>query len=325
MRLEHQVTDQEHGQRAVDVLMNRTGMSRQLSKRIRLYGSLTRNGLAHRMIDPVFRGDRLVALLPDQVSAELHETAGIPIVYQDGWLLVVDKPAGLVTHPTSVYQQDSLLTRLSSGHLHPISRLDRDTSGLVLIGRNSHAHYLMSKTAMDKEYLTVVQGCPEPRTGLIHAPIARTPGSIIERRADPEGDDALTEYRVLRYFENADCSLLAVRLLTGRTHQIRVHMQYIGHPLVGETLYTGTARHPFDQQMGRQALHAFRLSFIHPVDGSVVSVRSRPPADFVQLLLLCRNSRADRIISPANDNACPAPVPPDRSRAISCCRPSSSN
>lgn len=293
MRLEHHVTEEEQGRRAVDVLLARTRMSRQLSKRIRLYGSLTCNGIPHRMIDPVSSGDHLVAFLPDQISAILDVSAGIPIVFQDDWLLIVDKPAGLVTHPTSFHRQDSLLTRLSSGHLHPISRLDRDTSGLVLIGRNSHAHFLMSRTVMDKVYLTVVRGCPSPLSGVICLPIARAPGSIIERRIDPEGDEAVTEYRVLRHFKDADCSLLLVRLKTGRTHQIRLHMQSIGHPLIGETLYGGSESHPMDSHISRQALHAFRLSFLHPISHETVSVVSRPPDDFVQLLLLCRNASAD--------------------------------
>jgi len=293
MRLEHHVTEDEQGRRAVDVLLARTRMSHQLSKRIRLYGSLTCNGIPHRMIDPVTWGDHLVAFLPDQVSAMIEESAGIPIVYQDDWLLIVDKPAGLVTHPTSFHRQDSLLTRLSSGHLHPVSRLDRDTSGLVLIGRNSHAHYLMSRTYIDKVYLTVVRGCPTPLSGVISQPIARAPGSIIERRVDPEGDEAVTEYRVLRHFKEADCSLLLVRLMTGRTHQIRVHMQSIGHPLIGETLYGSSEKHPMDSRLSRQALHAFRLSFMHPIEHKTISVVSRPPADFVHLLLDCRNASAD--------------------------------
>lgn len=303
MHLEHNVTEEENGQRAVDILLDKTGISRQMSKRIRLYGTLTRNGAAHRMIDPVFSGDRLVAHLPDQESAKLNDQHGIQIVYSDDWLMIADKPSGLVTHPTSFHQPDSLLTRLSSGHLHPISRLDRDTSGLVLIGRNSHAHYLMSKTKVHKEYLAVVRGCPEPHNGQINAAIARAPGSIIARQVAPSGAEAITEYRVLRHFPESDCSLLAVRLLTGRTHQIRVHMQHIGHPLIGETLYSGKEPHPYDEKIKRQALHAYRLSFIHPIFQNELTVRVRPPADFVQLLLSCRNASAERIISPASDKA----------------------
>ncbi len=303
MELEHHVTKKQDGHRAVDVLIDATGMSRQLTKRIRLYGSLLRNGKPHRMIDPVFQGDLLTVNLPDQASADIRPDSGIPVVYSDDWLIIVDKPSGLVTHPTSFHRQDSLLTRLSHGHLHPISRLDRDTTGLVLIGRNSHIHYLMSATKIEKEYLVVVSGCPESGSGLIEAPIARAPGSIIERRIDPAGDEARTHFRVLRHFRDADCSLLMVRLLTGRTHQIRLHMQSIGHPLIGETLYPGPDDHPFDKKIGRQALHAFRLSFVHPVEHRKVSVVVRPPQDFRSLLLSCRNASAPRSNSSASDKA----------------------
>ncbi len=303
MRLEHEVRPEEDGCRAVDVLLRQSGISRQMSKRIRLYGQLTCNGVFQRMIDPVHTGDCLVAVLPDQASAELNPDHAIDIVYEDDWLLVVDKPVGLVTHPKNLYEPDSLLTRLSSGHLHPVSRLDRDTSGLVLIGRNSHAHYRLSRTEIRKEYLAVVRGCPEPPDGTIRAPIARAPHSIIERMVSPDGDDAITHYRTLRHFAAADCSLLAVRLETGRTHQIRVHMRHIGHPLIGETLYRGVTPHPLDAHIGRQALHAWLLSFQHPISGVQLTLRRRPPADFVQLLLDCRNVSAARSSSPASDRA----------------------
>lgn len=303
MKLEHSVLPDENGCRAVDVLIRQAGISRQLSKRIRLYGQLTCNGQFQRMIDPVHTGDRLVALLPDQATADLLPGHNIGIVYEDDWLLVVDKPVGLVTHPKNLFETDSLLTRLSNGHLHPVSRLDRDTSGLVLIGRNSHAHYRLSRTDIRKEYLALVRGCLEPRQGTIDAPIARAPHSIIEREVNRHGDAAVTHYRTLRYFAAADCSLLVVRLETGRTHQIRVHMRHIGHPLIGETLYRGEKPHPMDAHIGRQALHAWLLDFTNPIDGKQLTLRRRPPADFVQLLLDCRNAAAACNSSKASDRA----------------------
>lgn len=293
MRIERIIKASEDGCRAVDILRRKAGISGQLSKRIRLFGQLTRNGQPHRMIDPVHTGDHLVALLPDEASAPLIPDPSVGIVWADEWLLVLNKPAGLLTHPKNKHEPDSLLTRISNGRLHPVSRLDRGTSGLVLVGRNSHAHYRLSQTDINKEYLALVRGQLLPLSGTISAPIARAPGSIIERQVNPQGDTAVTHYTTLRYFVKADCSLLSLRLETGRTHQIRVHLQHVGHPIIGETLYNGGSTHPFDKKINHQALHAWRLRFVHPLSKDPLNFSCHPPADFIQLLLDCRNFSPD--------------------------------
>ncbi len=155
MHLCWSVGHEDHGQRAVDVLIRRTDMSRSMAKKIRLYGRLTCNGREHRMIDPVYTGDQLVAIYqanPDTPST-LHSNHSLDICYIDDWLLVVNKPAGMVTHPTYLHDQGSLTSLLADFPLHPVNRLDRDTSGLVLIARNGHAHYVIARNPMRKIYV----------------------------------------------------------------------------------------------------------------------------------------------------------------------------
>lgn len=288
MEIVYLVTDSDHGLRAVDVLIAKTGLSRLMSKRIRLYGELLKNGQPWRMIDPVAAGDRLVARTAGHTDhpEPLRQPAGIGFVYQDDWLVILNKPAGLVVHPTYRHETGTLTDLLSDQPLHPVSRLDRDTSGLVMIARNGHAHYAVMQHPMTKIYLALVHGRLADSQGLIDAPISRDPASIIKRRVDPAGALAKTRYRVLHYFPVADVSTVEFELLTGRTHQIRVHSLAIGHPLVGDTLYghTGSEQTALDIQLGRQALHARSLGFIHPLSKQPLQVHAPLPPDLRQAL-----------------------------------------
>ncbi|MDD2457721.1 MAG: RluA family pseudouridine synthase [Eubacteriales bacterium] len=288
MEIVYLVTDADHGLRAVDVLVAKTGMSRLMSKRIRLYGELLKNGKPWRMIDPVERGDQLVARTAGHTEqgVPLRQPPGIELVFQDDWLVILNKPAGLVVHPTYRHETGTLTDLLSDQPLHPVSRLDRDTSGLVMIARNGHAHYVVMQHPMKKTYLALVHGRMPQQQGLIDAPISRDPDSIIKRRVDPAGASARTRYRELHYFPTADVSTVEFELLTGRTHQIRVHSQFVGHPLVGETLYgpASEAVSPLDRQLGRQALHARSLGFIHPQTGESLLVHAPLPRDLRLIL-----------------------------------------
>ncbi|HHX36773.1 MAG TPA: hypothetical protein GX717_02195, partial [Clostridiaceae bacterium] len=162
MILSWNVTEQDGGRRAVDVLCHRTGMSRMLAKRVRLYGSLYVNGNFHRMIDPVWPGDHIIAeyteedeMPPGERCLPVH---GIDIIYEDDWFLIADKPAPLLTHPSYTGETESLITYLSTYKLHPISRLDRQTSGLIVLAKNGHAHYVIGKEKMLKHYLALSYG-----------------------------------------------------------------------------------------------------------------------------------------------------------------------
>ena len=206
------------------------------------------------------------------------------IAYEDDYLLIIDKPAGMLVHPTvnewgctlydyvtEYYQRKGI-----TANIHPVSRLDRHTSGLVIFAKEPIIQHWLSQQQMDKEYLAIVTGELPNDEGIIEAPIARKEGSIIERCVSENGKYAKTSYKLLA--KRKDLSLLQVKLFTGRTHQIRVHMAYIGCPLFNDNLY-GT---PGPQ--GRHALHAFKLRFIHPVSDAPVEITRTLPEDLRRII-----------------------------------------
>ena len=162
---------------------------------------------------------------------------------------------------------------------HPVHRLDRDTSGLLLIAKEPQIQYQLSPKGcknFKREYQAIVEGTLTPPDGLIDAPIARALPSIILRKVSPDGQPARTHYRTIKQGNNL--SLIELELDTGRTHQIRVHMAHLGHPLLGDDLYGGNMDY-----IQRQALHAFRLSFKHPMTGENLVITAPPPADFLRI------------------------------------------
>ena len=206
------------------------------------------------------------------------------IAYEDDYLLIIDKPAGILVHPTvnewgctlydyvtEYYQRKGI-----TANIHPVSRLDRHTSGLVIFAKEPIIQHWLSQQQMDKEYLAIVTGELPNDEGIIEAPIARKEGSIIERCVSENGKYAKTSYKLLA--KRKDLSLLQVKLFTGRTHQIRVHMAYIGCPLFNDNLY-GT---PGPQS--RHALHAFKLRFIHPVSDAPVEITRTLPEDLRRII-----------------------------------------
>lgn len=220
-----------------------------------------------------------------------QQKAGTPlltqdmIAFEDDFLLIIDKPAGMLVHPTVNERGRTLYDyvkayydgkSITSG-IHPVSRLDRNTSGLVIFAKEPIIQHWLSQQQMTKAYLAVAEGVPAGAEGSIEAPIARKEGSIIERCVDYErGKYARTDYTILQ--RKADRCLLELRLFTGRTHQIRVHMAHIGHPLVNDNLY-GT---PGPQS--RHALHAYKLCFLHPVSDKPMEITRALPDDLRALL-----------------------------------------
>ena len=207
------------------------------------------------------------------------------IAFEDDFLLIIDKPAGMLVHPTVSQWEGTLYDLVKSYYahkgitadIHPGSRLDKNTSGLVIFAKEPIIQFWLSQAEVVKEYVAIAQGHLAEQQGIIDAPIARKEGSIIERCVDFErGKEAKTAYMVLGYY--GDNTLIKLRLFTGRTHQIRVHMAHIGHPLVDDNLY-GT---PGPQS--RHALHAYRLAFKHPVGDMQLEITRTLPEDLRKIL-----------------------------------------
>lgn len=298
MLIQYSVTESDQGQRAVDVLCKNTGMSRLMSKKIRIYGSLLRNGIHCRMIDKVNTGDVLIAEYwpHGKESVDLKNDPELPYIFRDEWLIIVNKPAGIVTHPTFLHDRGSVTDRLADHPLHPVIRLDRDTSGVLLIALNGHAHHVITKNKMEKTYIALVYGKMTGKSGIFDQPIGRHPTSIMLRQISSEGQTAKTIWRLCHYFKSSDISMLQLKLITGRTHQIRVHCKAAGHPLLGDGLYgiNSDFKHEvkinnkyqleLENIFNRQALHAASLTFVHPFSLTQKKVVAKLPIDFISAL-----------------------------------------
>jgi 23S rRNA pseudouridine1911/1915/1917 synthase len=216
--------------------------------------------------------------------------AGFTVAYEDEHLLIIDKGPGLVVHPARGHHQDTLSQLLAPllaggepGRAGIVHRLDRDTSGLMVVARSEEVHrslqQALAQRLLEREYMALVEGRPPARSGTIDAPIGRDPRVRTRMAVDGSGARAArTHFTLERAL--AETSLLALRLETGRTHQIRVHLQAIGHPVCGDPEY-GTAGL---LGLERQFLHATRLAFDHPITGRRVEVRSPLPADLQSAL-----------------------------------------
>lgn len=213
----------------------------------------------------------------------------LDIIYEDEWFLVVNKPAGIAIHPSLLHYTDSLSNGIKyyfdsinlKKKIRPVNRLDSNTSGIVIFAKCEYIQECfikqMSEKTFKKEYLCFVEGnFNKEKFGTINLPIARKSGSIIERCIDKNGQNSITHYEVLDNFENY--SLVECILETGRTHQIRVHMSYISHPLLGDTLY-GTS----SDLISRQALHSYKINLIHPITKESMSFSCDLPIDMQKL------------------------------------------
>lgn len=218
----------------------------------------------------------------------------ISILYEDDDVLVVNKPAGILVHPVGGHYKDTLSNMVSAYYqkqkeditIRPVGRLDKDTSGAVIFAKNKIAAARFSQkncnSGFEKEYLAVVSGIPDKAKGEICSPLSRCPGKPLKMQVDSNGKSAFTSYKVEKTFSSA--SLLRVKIATGRTHQIRVHMASIGHPLLGDRLY-GTEKSLSLEGFSRTALHAASVQFQQPFSGQIIRIEAPLPEDFEAYLL----------------------------------------
>ncbi|HEY9721398.1 MAG TPA: RluA family pseudouridine synthase [Oscillatoriaceae cyanobacterium] len=260
------------------------------------------NGRAAKASQKLRAGETVDVALPPVEPAEVAaEAIPLKVVYEDPDLLVIDKPQGMVVHPAPGSPSGTLVNALLhhaqdlsgiGGVARPgiVHRLDKDTSGLLVVAKNDQAHHALAaqiaaKTAV-RQYWAVVRGHMPEQEGRVEAPIARHPSHRQKMAVVAGGRSAATRWRVLEEFKGF--SLLELTLETGRTHQIRVHLAHLGHPVVGDPVYGGDLKLPV--KLAGQALHARRLAFEHPRTGERLCFEAEPPENFQKLLHYLRQT-----------------------------------
>lgn len=300
LKLNYLVDTQNSGRILKSILKNELGLSERLVSKLKFDGKILCNSLPVHINTRVNLGDSIDVLIDfiEESDGIIPEPIDIDIIYEDEYIIALNKQPGIVVHPVCSHPNGTIANGLKyyfdktqlSIKIRPVSRLDRDTTGIIIFAKNQHIQQLlinqMAEKTFKKEYLGVVHGIIENPNGKIDLPIERKPDSIMLRHVSSEGSPSVTHYSVIEYFKNS--SFLKFNLETGRTHQIRVHCQAIGHPLVGDTLYPYLDGQIGPSQMDRQALHSMKAQFLHPIDKKEVELVAPLPSDFQLLLEISR-------------------------------------
>lgn len=265
--------------------------SRAVSRLTRAETGILVNGVRARTVDLLRTGDVLTVETGDHRPPRVPVVPGdwpLPVVWEDGHLLVVNKPAGMTAHasnflPDTPTVAGALAWQRGTDFLfHPVNRLDKGTTGLMVVAKSGYVHDLLRRALHTerffREYRGICLGCPRRSQGTIDAPIGRDETSTVRRRIRPDGAPAVSRYQVLE--RHGDLTLLRLVPETGRTHQLRLHMASIGCPLAGDWLY-GTED---PELIPRPALHSYRLRLVHPVTGEVLELTAELPEDMKKLL-----------------------------------------
>lgn len=263
-------------------------LSAGLMNRLKWQDRLFVGGVSVHTDYPVQPGDVITVPLDEPVPDYPAQDGELTILYEDEHLLAVDKSAGMLIHPSRSRFTGTLANFVlgyyqktgQAAAFHPLTRLDRDTFGAVLLAKNAHIHALLSAQGdFQKTYHAAVFGGPKEDSGTIDAPIARLPLPSLLRQVHPEGKPSVTEYTVVKRAENV--SLLALRPITGRTHQLRVHCAHMGFPILGDPQYGSVDSQAYSRALGlnTQLLCAKSLSFPHPVTGVKMQITSRMDVD----------------------------------------------
>lgn len=271
-----------HEGRLSRILREEMGLSAGLMNRLKWTGALKVNGQSVHTDFPVQPGDTVTAVVEEESPDYPAEDLPLTILYEDDFLLAVDKPQGMLIHPSSARNTGTLANAVagyyrrtgSTGAFHPLTRLDRDTFGIVLVAKNGYACALLQRSRPRKTYHALTLGGPASDSGIIDAPIARKPLPSLLREVRPDGKPSRTEYRVLERGE-ALCRL-ALTPVTGRTHQLRLHCTYMGFPIVGDPQYGSAEALTWAERLGvsGQQLCAKRLELSHPVTGQALVLES---------------------------------------------------
>jgi len=292
MQLNHFVTTAEDNAPLRSILRRSLCLSNALLKKMKPTQNVLVNGRPHRFIDRVHSGDVISVQLqfPDEESTIPPQDMQLDILYEDDTVIALNKPQGMVIHPCAGHPDGTLGNALmgyfgrtgQKVKLRPLGRLDKGTTGIVLFAKNQYVQDFfirqMKERRYEKNYLGLIHGAFDPPAGEISLPIARKEGSIIERITDPGGAESLTLYNTIKKYKAY--SLVQFRIITGRTHQIRVHCAAVGKPLLGDTLYGNIPT----SLISRQALHSHMVSFIHPASGERITLKAPIPEDMQKVL-----------------------------------------
>ena len=256
-------------------LLGELKMSAGLMNKLKWGDSIRVNGVPQRTNYPVQPGDVITVALAEETPEYPAEDGELSILYEDDAILAVDKPAGMLIHPSRSKNTGTLANFVAGYYqktgqncaFHPVTRLDRDTFGIVLLAKNAHIHSLLQNGVAKKTYHALVCGGPTQDSGIINAPIARRPLPSLLRYVNPEGKPSVTEWQVLEREEKL-CKL-SLRPITGRTHQLRLHCAYMGFPILGDPQYGSLESQRLSAELGltHQMLCAKRLEFSHPITG----------------------------------------------------------
>lgn len=273
--------------RLLSLLRGELQMSSTLVKRLKYRDAYRVNGNAVHTNFPVQRGDCISVRLDEPTPLYPAEEGALQILYEDAWLIALDKPPGMLVHPSSACNTGTLANRLSAYYqrtgqacaVHPVSRLDRDTFGVILLAKNAHAHAklcaLSKAGALQKRYHALTYGLPPACEGLLDAPIARKQPPSLLRCIRDDGKPAQTSYRLLE--RRGQLAKLELHPLTGRTHQLRVHCTHFGFPILGDPQYSSEAASAFSAAQGLQGqqLCAVCIGFPHPIGGEFLQIMSK--------------------------------------------------
>lgn len=287
MKISYTVDAAHDGRELRQLVRAPLGLSAKLWKHIKWNGTILVNGKAIRNARLCVRAGDELTLLWQEASPVVPVNLPLAILYEDETFLVINKPAGMIVHPTHRAARDTLVhavagyfeRRGEASGIHPLYRLDRDTTGIVILAKSARIQHAMTKHhgQIYREYLALVQGHLDRPSGCIDMPIGRDPSKANHWQVRADGRRALTEYETIASWPSY--SLLKIHLLTGRTHQIRVHFAALGYPLLGDTAYGG----PGDA-ISRQALHAWRVHFFHPDTGKEIRIEAPIPEDMCRLI-----------------------------------------
>lgn len=272
MKLDYQVTKDS----IVKEYLLEIGLSRRFCRKVKLYGKMYINGKQCKNYEMVKKGDIITIEYEEEANDKITSTAyKLDILYEDEHIIIINKPYNLASQPSRLHYTDNVVSYVKKyfeekgiiSNVHIVNRLDYQTSGLMAIAKDGYTHHLLTKEKIiTRKYKCIIEGVIEPPFGVINLPIMRKNDIEILREVNPLGKEAITKYQTIS--QNKHNSLLDIELLTGRTHQIRVHLSYLGHPIVGDKLY--------GEESERLMLHCYYLSLINPYNGKKVEIVQEP-------------------------------------------------